>query len=82
MKTEPSDSLSAVGERESAHREVYTASDVAALLRVSRRTVFRLRSRGILPAPVEIGGNIVRWRGTDIRDFLGTLRPRKPRRKR
>lgn len=60
--------------------ELISADDVAALLRVSRRTVFRLRQRGALPAPVEIGRSIVRWRLVDVRSYLDRLASRKPQR--
>ena len=54
-----------------------TVDDLAVLLQVSRRTVFRLRAKGTLPAPVEISTNIIRWRMADIRDYLASL-PRRP----
>jgi hypothetical protein len=33
----------------------------------------------VLPAPLEISTNIVRWRTADVRDYLRGLRPRRPR---
>jgi predicted DNA-binding transcriptional regulator AlpA len=60
--------------------ELISADDIAALLRVSRRTVFRLRQRGDLPPPVEVSRNIVRWRLSDLRAYLDRLAVRKPRR--
>jgi predicted DNA-binding transcriptional regulator AlpA len=59
-----------------------TVEDLADVLHVSRRTIFRLRSRGALPAPVELSTNIVRWRPADVREFLDRLRRRKGRRPR
>jgi excisionase family DNA binding protein len=56
-----------------------TVEDLADVLHVSRRTIFRLRARGALPAPVRLSGSIVRWRQGDVRDFLDGLR-RKGRR--
>jgi predicted DNA-binding transcriptional regulator AlpA len=61
--------------------EIVTADDVAAMLRVSRRSVYRLRARGDIPAPVEVSPGIVRWRMTDIRDYIARLGDRKPRRR-
>lgn len=60
--------------------EFVSADDLAAMLRVSRRTVFRLRQRGALPAPVEVARNIVRWRLSDVRVYLDQLAVRKVRR--
>jgi excisionase family DNA binding protein len=56
-----------------------TVEDLADVLHVSRRTIFRLRARGALPAPVRLSGSIIRWRQGDVRDFLDALR-RKGRR--
>lgn len=46
-----------------------TVNDLATLLRVSVRTVWRLRSAGTLPKPVEIGGS-VRWDPEIIRTWM------------
>jgi predicted DNA-binding transcriptional regulator AlpA len=64
----------------SAVEGLMTVEDLADVLHVSRRTIFRLRSRGVLPVPVTIGGSIIRWRPGDIREFLDGLRTRKGRR--
>jgi predicted DNA-binding transcriptional regulator AlpA len=52
------------------------------MLRVSKRTLFRLRAKGVLPAPVEISTNIIRWRGEDVLVYLHNLSLRKPRARR
>jgi predicted DNA-binding transcriptional regulator AlpA len=57
-----------------------TVEDLAGFLQVSKRTVFRLRAQGALPAPVELSTSIVRWRPADVRDYLDGLRRRKGRR--
>jgi predicted DNA-binding transcriptional regulator AlpA len=46
-----------------------TADQVAALLQVSARTVWRLRSAGKLPKPVEVGGS-VRWNSEQMRKWI------------
>lgn len=46
-----------------------TASEVAQLLHVSTRTLWRLRSAGTLPSPVRLGG-AVRWLLTDIETWI------------
>lgn len=60
--------------------EFVSADDVAVILRVSRRTVFRMRQRGELPPPVEVSRRIVRWRLTELQEHLAKLKPRKPHR--
>ena len=52
--------------------ELLRATDVAKLLAVSTRTVWRLRDAGQLPRPVRLGGgrHLVRWRRSDIEDFV------------
>jgi predicted DNA-binding transcriptional regulator AlpA len=46
-----------------------TASKLAALLEVSTRTLWRLRSAGRLPEPVRLGG-AVRWRREEIQNWI------------
>jgi predicted DNA-binding transcriptional regulator AlpA len=43
--------------------------DTAALLRISRAHLHRLRSAGMLPAPVRLG-RAVRWRRSDIEAWI------------
>jgi len=50
--------------------KLLAARDVADLLRVDTKTVRRWRSEGKLPAAIEIGGSIVRWRAADIDAWL------------
>jgi excisionase family DNA binding protein len=50
-----------------------TADDVAALLNVSLRQVWRMRAARELPAPVRIGKRAVRWREADIINYLERL---------
>ncbi len=45
--------------------KLITAKQLAKLLSISPRTVWRLRSAGKLPMPVTFGGS-VRWRLSDI----------------
>lgn len=41
-------------------------SQVAHALQVSRRTVWRLVSRGMLPQPIRLSPRLVRWRVDDL----------------
>jgi excisionase family DNA binding protein len=45
-------------------------SDMAQLLRVSRRTVERLLSAGRMPAPDIVIGRLPRWRAESIRGWI------------
>lgn len=44
---------------------VVTAGQLAIMLQVSKRTLWRMRSAGQLPSPMRVGG-IVRWRLDDV----------------
>ena len=50
--------------------QLLTAQDVARLLAVSVRTVWRLRDAGDLPAPVRVGKHLLRWRRSDIESHI------------
>ena len=45
------------------------AAEVAHLLNISKRTLWRLLSAGKLPAPVRLG-NAVRWRRDEIEQWI------------
>lgn len=49
--------------------ELLTAMQLAELLNISERTLYRLKSRGSLPAPIQLGGS-VRWRRTEILEWV------------
>ncbi len=49
------------------------AAAVAAILSVSKRTVERMHADGELPACVRIGKTGVRWRLSDIREWVDQL---------
>ncbi len=53
--------------------ELMTADDFAAVMKVSRRTLYRKLSKGEVPKPVRIGKGTVRWRVRDVRSFLEKL---------
>ncbi|MEO2017433.1 MAG: helix-turn-helix domain-containing protein [Fuerstiella sp.] len=46
-----------------------SASDVAALLAVNKRTIWRWDSAGVLPAPVRISGT-TRWKRADVEEWV------------
>ena len=53
------------GEPERARAELLDVQDVAALLKVSPRTVYRLADSGKMPRPYKLG-SLVRWRRTAV----------------
>jgi excisionase family DNA binding protein len=55
--------------RHSLQSELITAIQFAQLLNVSERTLYRLKSSGRLPKPIELGG-LVRWRLTEIHRWI------------
>ncbi len=57
VTTETSDSL------------LITATEVARLLNISKRTLWRLLSAGKLPPPVRLG-NAVRWRRDQLEQWI------------
>ncbi len=52
-----------------------SADKVAALLDISERSLWRLRSAGAIPQPVRLGGS-VRWRREDILEWMAQGCPR------
>ena len=54
--------------------KLLTVRDVARLLSVSTRQVWRLREHGQLPRPVRLGGS-VRWRAEELCDWLDAGAP-------
>ena len=58
-----------------ADPELYTASEVATLLRCSQRQVWRLRDGGRMPQALRVG-RLVRWRKSVIADWIGAGCPR------
>jgi len=47
-----------------------TVRDVARLLKISARTVWRLTTLGHLPRPVRVGTKLVRWREQELHAYL------------
>ncbi|MGD9690414.1 MAG: helix-turn-helix transcriptional regulator [Phycisphaerales bacterium] len=49
---------------------VVSVREVAELLGVNPRTVWRMAQTGEIPAPIRLGERIVRWRLSDLREHL------------
>jgi predicted DNA-binding transcriptional regulator AlpA len=50
-----------------------TAQSLARLLDVSLRQIWRLRAARRLPSPVRLGRRTVRWRESDISEYVRSL---------
>ena len=46
--------------------KLLTAGAIAEKLSLSKRAVFRMRSAGLICAPVRVGAGAIRWRLSDI----------------
>lgn len=49
--------------------QLLTINDVAEILKISQRSIWRLVASGKLLAPLRIGGSI-RWKREDIREWI------------
>ena len=57
------------GQEVSAGVLLITADEVATMLNVSVRSIWRLNSAYLIPAPVRFGG-AVRWRSDEVRKWI------------
>ena len=57
--------------------DLLTANEVAAILKISRSTVYKMIHRGELPPPLHVGGGS-RWRRSDIEQVLDQVRKLNP----
>ena len=55
--------------------QLLNIADVCGMLKLSRRSIYRLQKDGSLPAAIRIGPRAARWREKDIADFVNG-RPR------
>lgn len=61
--------MSSPTEVQQTSQPLLTVNEVARLLNLSIRSVWRLRSAGRIPQPVTIGGSI-RWKEEDLRKWI------------
>jgi len=47
-----------------------TAKAVGEMLSLSKRQIFRMRSAGLICAPVKVGQGAIRWRQSDIEKWI------------
>jgi predicted DNA-binding transcriptional regulator AlpA len=55
--------------------ELLDVKSVAKLLSCSQRTVWRLRDRGAIPAPIILSSGVVRWRRATLFRWLDEMQP-------
>ena len=55
--------------------ELLDVKSVAKLLSCSPRTVWRLRDRGAIPAPIILSSGVIRWRRSTLIRWLDELQP-------
>ena len=60
-------------EKNNFNEKLLTIDDLAQKLGVSRKTIWNLRHNHILPAPIMLG-TLVRWRESDIDEYLRNIR--------
>ena len=53
--------------------ELLTVAEVAGLLKVHKRSIWRMSAAGQIPAPIRLGGKTVRWRAVDLEAHLTRL---------
>ncbi|MBN2294875.1 MAG: helix-turn-helix domain-containing protein [Pirellulales bacterium] len=56
-------------------KRLIPVTEVAVLLGVSIRTVWRMTSEGELPAPVKLSTRVTRWRLSDIEECIDNAQP-------
>jgi len=53
--------------------QLLTVKDVAAMLKVHPRSVWRMSAMGEIPAPLTLGPKTIRWRLKDLEAHVGKL---------
>lgn len=54
-----------------------SAKQVANLLGIARRTIWRYVATGLLPEPIRLNARVVRWRRTDLESALARMQATK-----
>jgi predicted DNA-binding transcriptional regulator AlpA len=50
--------------------KLLTAKAVSEMLSLSKRQIFRMKSAGLICAPVKVGQGAIRWRQSDIERWI------------
>jgi predicted DNA-binding transcriptional regulator AlpA len=54
---------------------LWSVKEVAEILSLSPRSVWRYVALGKLPPPIRLGARSVRWRASDLQRYLDSLTP-------
>lgn len=57
--------------------KLLTAQAIAERLSLSKRAIFRMRSAGLICSPVKVGAGAIRWRQSDIEQWIALGCPSK-----
>jgi len=55
---------------QTTEERLLTAAAVAERLSLSKRAVFRMKSAGLICSPVKVGAGAIRWRQSDIEQWI------------
>ena len=53
-------------------KAVMSEAEVRTMIGIGRTTLYRLRQEGKFPAPINLGTRTLRFRKTDVEDWLST----------
>ena len=53
--------------------ELMTVREVAAILKLHPRSVWRMAATGAIPGPIRLAEKTVRWRRVDLEEYLANL---------
>jgi predicted DNA-binding transcriptional regulator AlpA len=50
--------------------KLLTAQAIAEKLSLSKRQIFRMKSAGLICAPIKVGAGSIRWRASDVEQWI------------
>jgi len=59
----------------STTEKLLTAQAVGEMLSLSKRAIFRMKSAGLICAPVKVGQGAIRWRQSDLEQWFAMVCP-------
>jgi len=63
--------------RKQSNEQLLSAKAVGEVLSLSKRQIFRMRSAGLICSPVKVGAGAIRWRQSDIKQWIALGCPSK-----
>lgn len=58
-----------------ADQELLTPRQVAALLQVTSRTLWRMAKQDGFPQPIRFSRKLIRWKASDVQGYIDSRRP-------